>query len=105
MVKLLEHGAYLAGNEIVEDLPGAAETLSSKTGQAVPSKEEAAKSTMAYEILQAHNTSGNPERLKVKFDLCGHYPDGQGQRAGKIPDSLCADQLPQQSVRRRRHDQ
>ena len=68
MVKLLEHGAYLAGNEIVEDLPGAAETLSSKTGQAVPSKEEAAKSTMAYEILQAHNTSGNPEKLKVKFD-------------------------------------
>ena len=56
MVKLLEHGAYLAGNEIVEDLPGAAETLSTKTGQAVPAKEEAAKSTMAYEILQAHNT-------------------------------------------------
>jgi len=23
---------------------------------------------MAYEILQAHNTSGNPEKLKVKFD-------------------------------------
>ena len=68
MVKLLKHGVYLAGNEIVEDLPGAAEALSSKTGQAIPSKEEAAKSTMAYEILQAHNTSGNPEKLKVKFD-------------------------------------
>ena len=68
MVKLLEHGAYLAGNEIVEDLPGAQDILSSKTGGAAPSKEEAARATMAYEILQAHNTSEEPKKLKVKFD-------------------------------------
>ncbi len=68
MIKLLEHGAYLAGNEIIEDLPGAPEILSSKTGKAAPSREEAARATMAYEILQAHNTSENPDKLKVKFD-------------------------------------
>ena len=31
-------------------------------------KEEARKGTMAYSILEAHNTSGNMENLKVKFD-------------------------------------
>ena len=32
------------------------------------SKEEAAKSTIAYSILRAHNTSGNMEKLQIKFD-------------------------------------
>ena len=32
------------------------------------SKEEAAKSTIAYSILKAHNTSGNMEKLQIKFD-------------------------------------
>lgn len=30
--------------------------------------QEAAKNTMAYNILAAHNTSGNMERLQIKFD-------------------------------------
>ena len=29
---------------------------------------EARKSTMAYACLSAHNTSGNDEKLKIKFD-------------------------------------
>ena len=29
---------------------------------------EARKQTMAWQILQAHNTSGDPERLKIRFD-------------------------------------
>lgn len=29
---------------------------------------EAAKNTMAYRILEAHNTSGNMEKLQIKFD-------------------------------------
>mgnify|MGYP000815172223 FL=1 len=32
------------------------------------SKEEAAKSTIAYSILKAHNTSGNMDKLQIKFD-------------------------------------
>ena len=32
------------------------------------SKEDAAKNTIAYSILKAHNTSGNMEKLQIKFD-------------------------------------
>ena len=31
-------------------------------------KEDAAKNTIAYSILEAHNTSGNMEKLQIKFD-------------------------------------
>ncbi|OON92777.1 MAG: hydratase, partial [Candidatus Epulonipiscium fishelsonii] len=56
MVKLYEQGMYLLNNqEVVEKVSST-------------SKEQAKKGTMAYEILQAHNTSGNPEKLKIKFD-------------------------------------
>ena len=32
------------------------------------SKSEAAKNTIAYSILESHNTSGNMEKLQIKFD-------------------------------------
>ena len=68
MVKLFENGAYLLNGEIlVEDTSDASALLSSKLGTA-PEKAEAAKGTMAYNILQAHNTSDDPEQLKIKFD-------------------------------------
>ncbi len=64
MVKLYETGAYLLnGTEIVTD----AAEVKAKTGQDV-TPEEAAKQTMAYGILSAHNTSDNMERLQIKFD-------------------------------------
>ena len=37
-------------------------------GPYAPSKEEAAKGTIAYGILEAHNTSDNMEKLKIRFD-------------------------------------
>ncbi|MBD5489324.1 MAG: hydratase [Lachnospiraceae bacterium] len=68
MIKLSEGGAYLLhGTEIVPDGAEAAAQIKSRTGMEV-SKEEAAKNTMAYGILQEHNTSGNMEKLKIKFD-------------------------------------
>ena len=68
MVKLYEKGIYLVnGTEIVEDGQDAAAVLASKMGNA-PTKEEVARGTMAYSILEAHNTSGNMEKLKIKFD-------------------------------------
>ena len=68
MIKLSEGGAYLLhGTEIVPDGAEAAAQIKSRTGREV-SKEEAAKNTMAYGILQEHNTSGNMEKLKIKFD-------------------------------------
>ncbi len=64
MVKLYDKGVYLInGSEIAE----APEEVKARTGQDV-SETEAAKSTMAYRILEAHNTSGNMEKLQIKFD-------------------------------------
>ncbi len=68
MIKLFENGAYLLnGNELVEDTADAGAILSSKLAE-VPSKEDASKNTMAYGILEKHNTSDNMDNLKIKFD-------------------------------------
>lgn len=68
MIKLYDNGVYLVnGTDIVEDNGEAAAALAAKCGQA-PSKEEAAKGTMAYSILEAHNTSDNMKQLQIKFD-------------------------------------
>ena len=64
MVKLYDKGVYLLdGTGIVQD----AQEIKAKTGQEVSSA-EAAKETMAYRILADHNTSGNMEKLQIKFD-------------------------------------
>ncbi|WP_343247637.1 hydratase [Diplocloster hominis] len=68
MVKLYDSGVYLVnGTELVEDGPQAAAVLQNKYGHSV-TREEAAAGTMAYGILKDHNTSGNMEKLQVKFD-------------------------------------
>ena len=68
MVKLYDGGVYLVnGTDIVEDGRDVQAALTSKTGYAV-SKEEAARNTIAYRILQAHNTSGSMDKLQIKFD-------------------------------------
>ena len=67
-MKLYENGAYLLnGTQIVEDAADVRQILAAKTGKDV-TKEEAAKNTIAYGILEEHNTSGNMEKLKIKFD-------------------------------------
>ncbi len=68
MIELLQGGAYLInGTEIVADTSEAQQIITSKTGKNV-TKAEAAKQTIAYGILESHNTSGNMEKLKVRFD-------------------------------------
>ncbi len=67
MVTLYDSGAYLInGTELIQDGQAAA-GYEAQTGSKL-SKEEAAKNTMAYQILQAHNTSGNDKKLQIKFD-------------------------------------
>ena len=64
MIKLYDTGVYLVnGTQIMED-PAQVQQM---TGRAV-TQEEAAAQTMAYNILKDHNTSGNMERLQIKFD-------------------------------------
>ncbi len=67
-MKLYEQGVYLLrGTELVANGPQAQDEIRQKTGQEV-TKEEAAKQTMAYGILESHNTSGNMQNLQIKFD-------------------------------------
>jgi len=64
MVKLYDKGVYLInGTEIAES----SEEVKAKTGQDW-SEGEAAKQTIGYRILKEHNTSGNMDRLQIKFD-------------------------------------
>ena len=68
MVRLSNGGAYLIdGVEVIENNEEAVALLQSKLGSSV-SPEEAKKNTMAYGILESHNTSGNMDKLQIKFD-------------------------------------
>ena len=68
MIQLYEGGAYLVnGTELIPDNSEALNAVKSKTGKEV-TKESAAKETIAYGILENHNTSGNMDKLRIKFD-------------------------------------
>ena len=68
MISLYDGGVYLVnGREIVEDNRDAAAILKQKIGSA-PERREAARQTIAYSILKDHNTSGNMEKLQIRFD-------------------------------------
>ena len=72
MIELFNTGAYLLnGTEIVKDDADAQKVLASKNINVT--KEEAAKNTIAYGILEAHNTSGNMDSLKIKFDCMASH--------------------------------
>lgn len=59
MVKLYDTGVYLLdGKTLVPD----------KEAEPRLKKEQAKKGTISYRILQAHNTSSDLEKLKIKFD-------------------------------------
>ena len=66
MIQLFSEGAYLVdGITLVKESEAGA--LKQLVGEKV-SKEDAAKNTIAYGILKDHNTSGNMEKLQIKFD-------------------------------------
>lgn len=64
MVKLYDRGAYLLnGTDIVTDEA----EVKARLGQDI-TREKAAEQTIAYRILKEHNTSGNMDRLQIRFD-------------------------------------
>ncbi|WP_069998944.1 hydratase [Cellulosilyticum sp. I15G10I2] len=74
MIKLFEGGAYLVdGRELIPDSLDAPKVLKQKLGESVPSKDEAVKNTIAYSILEAHNTSEDMDKLKIKFDAMASH--------------------------------
>ena len=58
MVEIIRQGAYLIDGQII---PAA-----QAQGQSDP--DEAREKTIAYSILRAHNRSGEPGKLRIKFD-------------------------------------
>ena len=64
MIKLYDDGVYLVNGTRIAENQNEAESLAGKKVE----KEEALKETMAYKILEAHNTSDNMERLQIRFD-------------------------------------
>lgn len=68
MISVLEGGAYLInGAEVIADGADALSQVKAKTGKEV-TKEASRKQTIAYRILEEHNTSDNMDKLKIKFD-------------------------------------
>ena len=67
-MKLYNGGAYLVnGVDVVADSPEAEAQIKNLTGHAV-AKADAKKGTIAYRILERHNTSGSMDKLQVRFD-------------------------------------
>jgi aconitate hydratase len=64
-MKMHSAGAFLiGGGELVPDSAEAA---------AKYDRAEAVKGTMAYRVMEAHNTSGNMDNLKIKFDAMASH--------------------------------
>jgi len=71
MVKLYNGGAYLInGNTLIEE--NDKDKIKAVTGKDID-KEEARKGSIAYNILKAHNTSGNIDKLRLKFDAMASH--------------------------------
>ena len=70
MVTLSNTGVYLIdGHKIIPEDDARELTIpSDNTSKSTSAKETARKGTMAYRILQQHNTADNMDRLKIKFD-------------------------------------
>jgi aconitate hydratase len=67
MLTLSENGAWLLPDGRLAENDAAAGPLLAKHG--LPADKAAGrKKTIAYDILQAHNTAGQPDRLKIRFD-------------------------------------
>lgn len=67
MIKLYDTGAYLLnGTELIADADGAEQELAARGISA--DRETSARNTMAYSILEQHNTSDDMGHLKLKFD-------------------------------------
>ena len=72
MIKCSTGGAYYARGEWVPADGEASAALAAK-GFDAAAIENAKTGTMAYSILQAHNTSGDAENLKIKFDAMASH--------------------------------
>ena len=73
VIKLFDNGAYLInGTELVESHANVEQEIKQKFGVDTNSL-DASKNTIAYSILEAHNTSDNMDALKIKIDAMASH--------------------------------
>lgn len=71
MIELISGGVYLVdGKTLVPDDGNAENVIKSRFGREC---KNAGEGTMADKILKKHNTSGNDEKLKIKFDAMASH--------------------------------
>ncbi|MBQ3055303.1 MAG: hydratase [Oscillospiraceae bacterium] len=63
MITIKNQGVYLKDNALID----------AAQAQGLPAPAEAKKNTIAYSILEAHNTSGNMDALKIKMDAMASH--------------------------------
>ena len=61
MIKLHDEGVFIKDGQIISE------------NAAIPAG-EAAKNTIAYGILSEHNTSGDDNKLRIRFDIQRIFP-------------------------------
>ena len=111
-IKCSTGGAYYLRGQWVQADADAPAALAAQ-GLTPPLRQRPTKGTMAYGILTAHNTSGDDENLKIKFDamashditFVGIIQTARASGLEKFPHPVCAHQLPQQFVCGGRHHQ
>jgi len=63
MITIKNQGVYLKDNALID----------AAQAQGLPAPAEAKKNTISYSILEAHNTSGNMDALKIKMDAMASH--------------------------------
>ncbi len=71
MITLSEDGIYLLDGKTIVPADGADEVLAARGIRT--DKAEAKKGTIAYSVLESHNTSGNMQQLKLRFDALASH--------------------------------
>ena len=74
MVTLFKNGAFYVKGELIENNEEGKKLLTSRNISTTEEKiKEYKKGTIAYSILERHNTSGNMDKLKIKFDALASH--------------------------------
>ena len=75
MIELTDSGVFLAGGTdvIAESDTERLRALAGERSDELPTREEAARGTIAWRILQDHNTSGDAGALKIRFDAMASH--------------------------------
>lgn len=74
MITLFKNGAFYVKGELIENNDEGKKLLTSRNISTTEEKiKEYKKGTIAYSILERHNTSGNMDKLKIKFDALASH--------------------------------